>query len=78
MPQAAECVSLDESQREEALSQLSFLKEACQQRDEARAQRDKALAHMDALQQELNKYFEDLKGMSSVAEESHLQQQQLC
>lgn len=38
-----------ETQQEEALAQLSTLEEACHQRDEVRAQRDKALVRATVL-----------------------------
>lgn len=59
-----------ELQRDKALVQLSSLEDTCRQRD-------KALAHVAMLQQELNKKAEDKKSLALTVENSQLQQQQL-
>ena len=65
---------MEESQRDEAFAQLFALEETHCQRDEAEAQHDDALACIAFLQQKLNKYIEELRGMTLAAEESRLQQ----
>ncbi|XP_021625005.1 uncharacterized abhydrolase domain-containing protein DDB_G0269086-like [Manihot esculenta] len=81
-----------EARRDEVLEQLSSLEEAQRERDEAQhqheslkadfdavlAQKDEALARVVVLEQELSKQSMQIKDLTLPAEESKLQNQQLC